>query len=60
MADYRDGQIDTGEVAFLDDEPEPVARQETEFDTEDLKFAIRHTLAAAALGWQGFYKNVGA
>jgi hypothetical protein len=60
VADYRDGQIDTGEVCFLEDEPEPVARQETEFDTEDMKFAIRHTLAAAALGWQGFYKNVGA
>ena len=60
MADYRDGQIDTGEVCFLEDEPEPVARQETEFDTEDLKFAIRHTIAAAALGWQGFYMNAGA
>ncbi len=60
MADYRDGQIDTVEVCFLQDEPEPVARQETDFDTEDVKFAIRHTVAAKAIDWRGLYKNAGA
>lgn len=60
MADYRDGQIDTVEVCFLADEPEPVAKQETDFDTEDVKYAIRHTVAAKAIDWRGVYKNVGA
>lgn len=60
FADYRDGQIDTVEVAFLEDEPEPVARQETDFETEDVKFVVRHTVAAKAIDYRGVYKNAGA
>jgi hypothetical protein len=59
MTDYRDGQVDTAEVCFLDDETQPVARQETEFDTEDVKFAIRHTVAAKAIDWRGMVQNPG-
>jgi hypothetical protein len=59
-ADYRDGQIDTIEVCFLADEPEPVAKQETDFDTEDVKFAIRHTVAAKAIDFRGMTKQAGA
>lgn len=60
LADHRDGQIDTAEICFLDDEPEPVAAQETDFDTDDLKLKIRHTVAGKAIDFRGFYKNAGA
>lgn len=59
-ADYRDGQIDTVEVCFLDDEPMPVLKQETEWDTEDVKFAVRHTVAAKAIDWRGLTEDKGA
>lgn len=52
--------IETVEVCFLSDEPEPVLRQETDFDTEDVKFAVRHTVAAAAVEFRGMVKNPGA
>jgi macrodomain Ter protein organizer (MatP/YcbG family) len=60
MADHGDGQIDTIEVCFLEDEPEPVLTQETDFDTEDVKFKVRHTVAAKAIDFRGMYKNAGA
>jgi hypothetical protein len=60
FADYRAGQVDTIEVCFLADEPEPVAKQETDFDTEDAKFAIRHTVAAKAIDFRGMTKQAGA
>lgn len=60
LADYRDGQINTFEVCFLTDEPEPVLKQETDFDTDDVKYAIRHTVAAKAIDFRGAAKNVGA
>ena len=59
-ADYRDGQIDTVEVAFLEDEPEPVLMQETDFDTDDMKFKVRHVVAAKAIDYRGLYRNAGA
>jgi hypothetical protein len=59
-ADFRDGQINTAEMAFLADEPEPVAKQETDFDTEDVKFAIRHTAACKVIDYRGFARNAGA
>jgi hypothetical protein len=59
LADYRDGQIDTVEVCFFVDEPEPVAKQETEFDTEDVKYAIRHSVVAKAIDFRGMAKNPG-
>lgn len=60
FSDYRDGQTDTIEVCFLEDEPEPVAKSETDFDTDDIKFALRHTVAAKAIDYRGLYKNPGA
>lgn len=60
LADYRDGQINTFEVCFLTDEPEPVLKQETDFDTDDVKYAIRHTVAAKAIDFRGAAKNAGA
>lgn len=59
-ADYRESQCDTLEIAFLDGEPEPVLRQETDFDSEDVKFAVRHTHAEKAIDFRGLVKNPGA
>lgn len=58
-ADYRDGQVDTVEVCFLEDEPMPVLKQETDFDTEDVKFKVRHTVAAKAIDFRGLAKDKG-
>ncbi len=52
-----DNQIETVEVSFLEGEPEPVVKQETAFDTDDLKIAVRHTLAAKALNYRGLYQG---
>jgi hypothetical protein len=51
--------IDTVEVCFLNDEPEPVLKNETEFDTDDVKFAGRHTIAAKAIDFRGLARNTG-
>jgi len=59
FADYRDGQVNTVELSFLTDEPEPVIRQETDFDTEDVKYLVRHTVAGKAIDYRGCYKNAG-
>jgi len=59
-ADYRTGQIDTVEVCFLEDEPMPVLKQETEWDTEDVNFAVRHTVAAKAIDHRGLTEDKGA
>jgi hypothetical protein len=48
------------QVAFLEGENVPQTRQETDFDTEDWKVAVRHTVAAKALDYRGLYKNPGA
>ena len=53
-------QIDTVEVCFLQGEEAPVLKQESDFDTDDAKFAIRHTVAAKAVDWRGMYANPGA
>lgn len=58
LADYN--AIDTVEVCFLEDEPTPVLKQETDFDTDDVKFAVRHTVAAKAIDFRGMVKNNGA
>ncbi len=54
------GQIDTIEVAFLESEQTPVLLQETDFDTDDQKFKVRHTVAAKAIDFRGVVKNDGA
>ena len=56
--DYN--QIDTIELAFLEDEQAPVLKTKTEFDTDDVKFAVRHTCAAKAIDHRGLYANTGA
>ena len=58
LASYDD--VDTVEVCFLTDEPEPVLKQETDFDTDDLKLVVRHTVAAKAIDFRGMVKNAGA
>lgn len=50
---------DTIAMYFLEGEPAPVLRQETDFDTEDVKFAVRHTIAAFALDYRGLAKSKG-
>ena len=52
--------IDTVEVCFLQDEQQPVLEQQTDFDTDDAKFKVRHTVAAAALDFRGMVKNPGS
>lgn len=52
-------QIDTVEVAFLEDEQEPQLKQETEFDTGDRKYAVTHVVASKAIDYRGLYKNKG-
>jgi hypothetical protein len=52
-------QIDTVEVCFLLDEPEPVLKSESDWDTEDQKYAVRHTVAAKAIDYRGLVKNAG-
>lgn len=59
LADYRDGQIDTVEVGFLEGEAVPVLKQETDFDTEDQKYKVNHTVAAKAIDHRGMVKNPG-
>ena len=58
LADFRQG-VDTIEMVFLQDEPEPVVRQETDFDTEDVKIAVRHSVAAKAVEYRGIVANPG-
>lgn len=58
-ADYREGIVDTIEVCFLTDEPEPRLRQETDFDTEDVKMAVTHVVAAKAIEYRGLVSNPG-
>ena len=52
-------QVDGVEVCFLQDEQSPVLKNETDFDTDDVKFASRHTITAAAIDYRGLAKNPG-
>lgn len=56
----RNSTIDTVEVCFLQDEPQPVLLQEEEFERDVRKFKVRHTVAGRALDYRGLYKNPGA
>lgn len=53
-------QIDTVELSFLEDEPTPVLNTETVFDTGDVKYSVRHTVAAKAIDHRGMVYNAGA
>jgi len=57
-ADYN--RIDTIEVCFLEGEEEPQLAQETDFDTDNQKYKVRHTVAAKAIDFRGLAKNAGA
>lgn len=58
MAHYN--QIDTVEVATLEGESAPVLKQKTDFDTDDVRFAVRHTCAAKPIDWRGIWQNDGS
>ena len=45
-------------VLFLGSEQAPVLKQEIQWDTEDLKVAVRHSVAAKAADHRGLYKDV--
>jgi phage major head subunit gpT-like protein len=51
--------IDTAEVAFLADEPEPVIEEMDGFEVDGRKYKVRHVLAAAAIDYRGFVSNAG-
>lgn len=53
-------QIDTVEMDFLESEPEPVLKQEEDFETDDVKFCVRHSVSAKAIDHRGLYRNNGA
>ncbi|MDA8376378.1 MAG: hypothetical protein M0Z50_04750 [Planctomycetia bacterium] len=55
----NDGQIKTLEMCFLEGEESPVVKQESDFDTDDMKIAVRHTVAAKFLNWRGVAANAG-
>lgn len=56
----NNGQVGTVELSFLRGEESPVLEQETEFDTGDARFKVRHVVAAKALDHRGLFKNAGA
>ena len=53
-------QHDTIMLNFLESEQTPVLRNKVDFDTEDLLFAVRHTLVAKAVDWRALYYNAGS
>ena len=52
------GLCPTMKVMFLESEQAPVLKQQNEWDTDDLKIAVRHTVAAAPADWRGMYKEI--
>jgi len=52
------GVTPTVVTLFLESEQSPVLKQEVQWDTDDLKVAVRHTVAAKAADWRGMYKDV--
>jgi len=43
---------------FLESEQAPVMKQEVQWDTDDLKVAVRHSVAAKAADYRGLYKDI--
>lgn len=50
------GQIDTAELAYLDEDNGPVVDEEEMFERDVKKFRVRFVLGARALDWRGFAK----
>ena len=48
------------EIAFLESQEGPLLRQEVSFNTDDIRFSIRHIVAAHAIDWRAFVTNPGA
>ena len=59
LADLADPIVGI-EIAFLESQEGPVLKQETAFRTDDIRFAIRHVVAAHAIDWRAFVKNAGS
>jgi hypothetical protein len=57
MADM--GQVDMIELATLIGEEGPVIDSMIDFDTDGIKFKVRHTVGAKAIDHRGFQKNDG-
>jgi hypothetical protein len=53
-------EIDMLEMAMLEGEQGPVTDSEVDFNTDGVKFKIRHTVGVKVIDHRGFYKNVGA
>jgi len=53
------GRADTVVLVFLEEEQTPVVKQKTDFDTDDVKMAVRHSVVAKAVDHRGLYKNAG-
>ena len=47
------------EIAFLESQEGPLLRQEVSFNTDDIRFSIRHIVAAHAIDWRAFVMNPG-
>ena len=58
MADL--GQVDIYEMAMLQGERGPVTDSMVDFNTDGIKFKIRHTVGVKAIDYRGMVKNVGA
>ena len=52
------GMYPTVVALFLESEQAPVLKQEVQWDTDDLKVAVRHSVAAKAVDYRGLYKDV--
>lgn len=53
-------RIDTVILTFLEEEQTPVVEQETDFDSECIKYKVRHSAVAKAADYRGLYCNAGA
>ena len=52
------GLCPTVVALFLESEQAPVLKQEVQWDTDDLRVAVRHSVAAKAADWRGLYSDV--
>lgn len=53
-------RIDTVILTFLEEEQTPVVEQETDFDSECIKYKVRHSAVAKAADYRGLYCNCGS
>jgi hypothetical protein len=53
------GQVDIMELCTLEGESAPVVESMIDFDTDGVKFKIRHTVGVKAIDWRGIVRNAG-